>query len=291
MSLEENELLEEEIVEENPEQEEELSEEVSEEETPVEETDEEAEKAKKYGHLSKEEWISSGKDPKLWKSPKEFNKTGEIIDQIYSLKKQVEQRDKELKSVIEYQQRTAQREYERARKDLEQQLANSKNDMDVEGVAHYTQELVRLEDREQQNHLQLQRQQQEQAVNSFTERNQHWFNDQNPDLKNRAIEIDNEIKADINAGRMRVNSLDEIAQMIEKRMGYEYPDRVLGRTSSVRPNISSSQSVVNKTAVSKKYVLKNLSQEHRDTYNVYKRINPKITEADFIQKLKADGEI
>jgi hypothetical protein len=255
----------------------------------------EVEKAKKYGHISKEDWVAQGRNPNEWKSPKEFNKTGDVIEQVLSLKKQIEQRDRELKSVIEYQQRTSQREYERAKKELEAQLTHSKNDMDVEGVAHYTQELVRLEDREQQNHLQLQQQQQQRAIESFTERNQHWFNDRNPDLRDRAVEIDNEIKADINAGRLRVNSLDEIAQMIEKRMGYEYPDRVLGATRGQRPpSVSPSQSSVNKSAANTNSVsktFKGLSQGHKDTYNVYKRMNPNITEAEFINRLKKDGEI
>lgn len=244
------------------------------------------ERAKKYGHLSKDEWIAAGKDPKLWKSPEEFDKTGKVIEQLYTLKKKVDQRDKEIQNLIEYQQRTAQREYEKAKQDLEARLAYSKSDMDMEGVSHYTRELVRLQDNEQQTKVQNAQQAQQIAQQAFIERNQHWFNDRNPDLKNRAIEIDNELKSIYpNA------SYEDLAEKIEKRMQYEHPERVLGQSHSARPGNSPSQSSVNKTAVSKSHVLRNLSQEHRDTYNVYKRINPKITEADFIQKLKADGEL
>lgn len=255
--------------------------------------DEVTEKAKKFGHLSKEDWVAQGRDPKQWKSPEEFNRTGDAIEQIIALRKRIDQRDRELEAVIEYQKRTAQREYERAKQDLESRLSASKDDMDIEGVAHYTKELTKLEQIESSNQLQLQQEKQNSALNSFIERNQHWYNDRNPDLVNRAVEIDNEIKADINAGRLKVNSLDDIAVMIEKRLAYEHPDRVLGNARSQKPPTISNSSV-NKTAankVSSTKVFKNLSQEHRDTFNVYKRMNPNITEAEFINRLKQDGEI
>lgn len=238
------------------------------------------ERAKKYGHLSMEEWVAQGRDPAKYKTPEEFDKTGKVIEQLYTLKKKVDQRDREIQALIDYQQRTAQREYERARQDLEARLAAAKDDMDMEGVAHYTRELVQIQNNEQNNQVQ----QRQSAQQAFIERNQHWFNDRNPDLKQRAIEIDNEIKSIFpNA------SFEELAQKIETRMQYEYPERVLGQNHSVRP--VASQSSVNKTAIVKKHSINSLSQEHRDTFNVYKRINPKITEAEFIQKLKNDGEL
>lgn len=251
-------------------------------------------RAKKYGHLSKEEWIAQGRDPDQWKSPEEFDKVGKILEQVYSLRKQMDQRDREIKALVEYQERTSQREYERAKADLESRLASARDDMDVEGVEHYKEELVKLNYMEQQQQQQNQQNQRQAALNSFKERNAHWFNDRNPDLVNRAVAIDDEIKADINAGRLKVNSLDEIGTMIEKRMQYEYPDRVLKQTYQKPPSVPPSRSSVNKTAVNKnsaKSAFKNLSQEHKDTYNVYKRINPNITEADFIARLKKDGEI
>lgn len=253
-------------------------------EEPAEQNDEETAQAKKFGHLSKEDWIAQGRDPKLYKTPEEFNKTAQVIDQLYSLKKKVDQRDKEIEALVAYQQRTAQREYERAKQELERQLDSSKNDMDMDGVAHYTKELVRLQDAEELSTVQHKARAQQDAQAAFIERNQHWFNDRNPDLKNRAIEIDNEIK------ELYPNaSYDELAQKIEARMQYEHPERVLGQRTAARPNTS--QSSVNKTAVVKTHGFKSLSQEHRDTYNVYKRINPKTTEAEFIARLKADGEI
>lgn len=253
------------------------------------------ERAKKYGHLSKEDWIAQGRRPEDWKTPEEFDKTGKVIEQIYSLKKQIEQRDREMKAVIAQQERIAQREYERAKKELESRLAAAEEDMDVKSVSHYTRELVRLEDMEQQTQTQQYQQQQQQAKQNFLERNQHWFNERNPDLQQRAIEIDNEIQADINAGRIKVNSYDDIGVMIEKRLAYEHPERILGPKKVIRPNVSSP---VNKTAVnanSAKRTFQTLSQDLKDTYNAHKRIRAsmgqELTEAEFIERLKADGEI
>ncbi len=279
--------LNEEIIDEIIDNDEESIEEIIEEdESTTEEDSEVVERAKKYGHLSKEEWIAAGNDPAKYKSPEEFDKTGKVIEQLYSLKKKVDQRDREIQSLVEYQQRTAQREYERARQEIEARLAHSKDDMDMEGVVHFTRELDKLQQNEQSNKSQQMQQSQQSAQQAFIERNQHWFNDRNPDLKNRAIEIDNELKV-----KHPNSSYDELAELIELKMLKEFPERVLGQSHRSNNSLGSRNSLVNKTAVVKKNVFKNLSQEHKDTYNVYKRINPKTTEADFIQKLKNDGEI
>lgn len=262
------------------------------EESPPEE-DEVVERAKKYGHLSKEEWIAAGKDPDKYKTPEEFDKTGKVIEQLYSLKKKVDQRDREIQSLVEYQQRTSQREYERAKQELEQRLALSKDDMDMEGVSHYTKELVRLQDNEQSSKAHQMQQAQYAAQQAFIERNQHWFNDRNPDLKNRAIEIDNELK-----GIYPNATYEELAQKIETRMQYEHPERVSGQTRA-RPSVSPSQSSVNKTAVntsSVKRTFQSLSQDLKDTYSATKRIvesrgDKEYTVNDFINQLKKDGEL
>lgn len=259
-----------------------------------EENEEVVERAKKYGHLSKEEWEAQGRNPQEWKSPEEFDKTGKVIEQLYSLKKKVDQRDREIQSLVEYQQRTSQREYERAKQELEQRLAYSKNDMDMEGVSHYTKELTRLQDNENSSKAHQAAQAQRSAQEAFIERNQHWFNDRNPDLKNRAIEIDNEIKSVYpNA------TYEELAQKIETRMQYEHPERVLGAKQSRSHVAPSSQSSVNKTSAgvsSVKRTFQSLSQDLKDTYSATKRIiesrgDREYTVNDFINQLKKDGEI
>lgn len=282
--------IEEELEVEEPEQEEAELESESE---PKGEDTEVVERAKKFGHLSKEEFIAAGNDPAKYKTPEEFDKTGKVIDQLYSLKKKVDQRDREIQALVDYQQRTAQREYERAKQELEARLNESKNDMDMEGVSHYTKELVRLQDNEQSSKVQQQQQSQYAAQQAFMERNQHWFNDRNPDLKNRAIEIDNELK-----GIYPNASYEELAQKIETRMRYEHPDRVEEARHS-RPSISSAASSVNKTAVktsSAGRTFQALSQDLKDTYSATKRIvesrgDKEYTVNDFIDQLKKDGEL
>ena len=102
----------------------------------------------------------------------------------------------------------------------------------------------------------------------------------------------------VNAGKLKVNSYDDIAVMIEKRLGYEHPERVLGQRKVSRPNLSPSTSSVNKTAVntsSAKRTFQGLSQELKDTYSAHRRIRAslgeELTEADFIERLKKDGEL
>ena len=271
----------------------EIEEQAEERDDEAKEEDEVVERAKKYGHLSKEEWIAAGKDPDKYKSPEEFDKTGKVIEQLYTLKKKVDQRDREIQALVDYQKRTSQREYERAKQELETRLAASKDDMDVEGVAHYTKELTRLQDNEQNSQAQQMQHAQQMAQQSFMERNQHWFNDRNPDLKQRAIEIDNELKSVYpNA------TYEELAQKIETRMQYEHPERVSGQTRA-RPIVSSSQSSVNKTAVntsSVKQAFQRLPQDLKDTYTATKRIiesrgDKEYTVGDFITQLKKDGEL
>lgn len=220
--------------------------------------------------------------------PEEIVEEPTTEKQLEQLRKKVDQRDREIEALVEYQQRTAKREYEKAKQDIQNQLAAAKDDMDVEGVARYTQELARLEHVEQTSHVNNQQERQRIALEGFKSRNQHWFNDKNSDLVNRAVEIDNELK------RKYPNAdFEELAEMIELKMLKEYPDKVLNRNSRA-PSSITNNSAVNKTALNRNSVTKTfrgLSQEHRDTYNVYKRINPNITEADFISRLKQDGEL
>lgn len=282
-------------------QEENLPEEPEDEEEPEEggRDIEVVEQAKKYGHLDKEEWVAQGRNPEDWKSPEEFHQTGKILEQVYSLKKKVDQRDREIQALVDYQQRTSQREYDKAKQELEQRLAIAKDDMDVEGVARYSQDLVRIQDTQAQSQAQQWQQAQKSAQDAFLERNQHWFNDRNPDLKERAIAIDKELKdAYPNA------TYEQLAQKIETRMQYDYPERVLGGNSGSKRPVpvasSPSQSSVNKSAVNKgasgKKAFQSLSQDHKDTYNATKRIvesmgNREYTYDEFISQLKKDGEL
>ena len=286
--------LEEEVLEEVEPEEEASEEDVEPEEDESSEDDEIVQRAKKYGHLSKEEWIAQGKNPDLWKSPEEFDKTGKILEQIYSLRKKVDQRDREIEAMVEFQRRTSKREYDRAKQELQSKLKESEEDMDVKGVAHYTKELTRLEDMEQHETQQQQLSYQQQAQQAFIERNQHWYNDRNPDLQQQAMLINNEL-----AQKNPNMDPNDIAEIIEYRIQREHPERVLGESRKSKPVVSPNRSSVNKTAVKKTSLdrtFNGLSQELKDTYSATKRIAEKIdgkpyTKADFIKELKDYGEI
>src|ERR1044071_1145479 len=60
------------------------------------------EKAKQYGHLSYDEWVKRGNDPKKYKSEQEYVRTGEILEQLFELKKKLGQRDREIEALLEY---------------------------------------------------------------------------------------------------------------------------------------------------------------------------------------------
>ena len=210
------------------------------------------------------------------------------------MKKRLDQRDNQIKSLVNYQTRTSEREYGRAKQELEGRLAASKDDMDMEGVSHYTKELTNLENTENDNQEQLIQQQRQQALTDFAERNQHWFNDRNPDLIQRAEDIDTELK-----GVYPNASFEDLATKIETRMKYEFPDRMGGQETPRPPTISPSRSSVNKTAVNRSTPnreFQKLSQELKDVYNATKMTRKSITGGDypiseFIERLKKDGEI
>lgn len=272
---------------------EELVEEFEQEEELVEEVEQDEEvvsRAKKYGHMSKEDWVAQGRDPNQWKSPEEFDNVGKkISEQLSYLRQKVDQRDKEIAALVDYQQRTAQREYAKAKQEVEQQLQLSRDDMDVAGVEHYSKELANMQVQETKSQEQHWQQQRQETLNKFQERNKHWYNEQNPDLMQHAYMIDQDIK-----NRYPNLSLEDSAQMIESRMYREFPDRV-GGVQKPRPNIS--QSSVNKTtkAVGGGKSFQSLSSELKATYEATKRIieskGREYTQADFIARLKQDGEI
>lgn len=281
----------EDAVEENKDVEEKL-EDVEEVEEPEQEEpevveDETVEKAKKYGHLSKDEWIAQGRNPDEWKSPEEFNRTGEIIDQLRSLRNDIKKRDREIESLVKYNERISQREYERAKQELEGRLKAAEDDYDAEGIKHYVKEIDRLEQSKQQEQQSKVYEAQQEAQQRFIDRNQHWFNDRNPDLVRRAQEIDNEYK---NRGW----SLDDIAEIIEVKIAKEFPERILGQPKASRPTMAPSQSSVNKSAktASSGMSFSKLPQDLKDTYDAIKRATPgEYTKAQFMQRLKEDGEI
>ena len=253
-------------------------------------------KAKQYGHVSREDWIAQGKDPDDWKSPKEFVRTGEILDQLYSLRKEISQRDNEIQSLVDYNRRVSEREYERAKQELHAQLQNAKNYDDVESVEHLTRQIGNLEYQEQQERLQSLNNLRQNVMSQFMARNGHWYNNQHPELVQKAQMIGNELK------QYYPNlPIEEAARRIEERMKLEHPEIAVSNPAVPKPVLSSSNSALNQSASvakggSAEAIFNRLPKDLKDVYHSSKRTLEKIpgvtyTINEYIDKLKSDGEI
>ncbi len=253
------------------------------------------EKAKSTGYLTKEEFIAKGGDPKKYKTAEEFVRTGEMIDQIYSLKKILEKRDKEVEAIYKHQQETISEHKRRAREELEARLSEAMQIGDVENVQKLTQAKTQLDYKDQLDQQRTAAEAQMSALTRFVDNNKHWFNDQHPELKQRAIELDTFIRT-----QNPHITYDELASRVEAQMKFEYP-QIVGRGAVNRHNLSASRSAVAKSegdsdmSGSDDKLYSKLTSEEKAMYAAVKRISAKIGEdvsvKEFVQKLKEDREI
>lgn len=262
------------------------------------------EAAKKHGHLNEEEYQAKHGSLKGYKSPEQFNKYGEawneVTDVIKGMKKQLDERDKQLESLVKYQERIEDRAYQKARGELERQLQEAKNLGDVASVEYLTKEKAKQEFQESQKQVQISEQQRMETERQFMERNKHWYNI-NAQMTQRAREIDAAVRQEAQVYNIPL-TYEALANQVEARLRFEYPDVMItgNRTS---PTISSTQSAVNRgtngtgLADSVDKVFNGLDEEHRSIYLAVKRGYEKssggkpYTKKDFINQLKKDGEI
>lgn len=273
--------------------------------------DEVKSKAKKFGHLSKEDFIARGGKAENYKNEEEFVKYGEDYSTVKpvldSLKKQLDRKEKEIEAILEYQKRTAEREYARARQEVEASLQQAKNLGDIDRVEALSQEKAKLDIAKQNDNLAAQKAAQQEAVDEFLSRNNHWFNKDHPDLMEKAQQVDIEVRQDYPNITHK-----ELARRVENRMRDLYPD-VVGRGNVQRPVMNASRSAVAKSSVEngrsdddiklfKKICAEN--PQYKYMYDAQKRlmekgfkdlkgkeVKPKYTERDFINQLRKDREI
>ena len=273
----------------NPEEEKELPEEEVAAEQPI---DENEEKARHYGWKPKGEWDG---EPDEWKSANQFVKTGNLIDKVNSIERENGELKTQLKSVVEYNQRVSQREYEKAKNDLEAGLNQAKDYGDVDEVDNLRTQLTQLTEQENVARNQQWQQHQSQILNAFKERNKSWFNDQHPEMITRATQLDAELRGYF------PNDLAALSTAIEERMKIEYPNIVQPGATRQDASISPMQSAVNKSAVGKtggnsEMTFRKLPKDLKDVYFATKKMiegngNLKYSVDDFVAKLKEDGEI
>lgn len=245
--------------------------------------------AKKFGHISKEEWVAQGRDPAAYKTEEDFVQYGKTYNELQALRKKNERIEKQLEMLVDYKKQDVLRTVQQAKKQLESELRQAKEINDVDAVERLTAQKVKMDfdaSTEAQNEM---LQAQAQANREFEERNKYWYNDSNPDLK---------IEAQSHATRIMQlypeKSVFEVAQMVEKRMKYEHPE--LDVTAKSRVTRSSAESNVARsssdhaTKQSDSGSIKALSPDQQAEFNVTRDIlsksGIKYTVKDYQEGLK-----
>lgn len=277
-----------------------IQEEAVQEETP------ELQKAKTYGYLTREEYIAKHGTDEGFKSPEQFNKFGEsygeVKDLLKGLKSKLDQRDKELEASLKYIENVRDREREKAKLDLANALQHAKEIGDVDRATELVREQTRQEMLEQQTRGNAIQDEAVKELSAFKERNKHWYNEQHPELVQRAAELDEQIRSGefaLKHGIPTPTTYGQLARQIELVMKQEYPDLIgIPEARQAAPVISQTSSDVNKSAQAKSAtrVFNSLSDDHKALYSGLSRLyekstGNKLTYERFIQKLKDDGEI
>lgn len=265
--------------------------------------DEQVSKAKKNGYLTEDEYLAKHGSLEGFKSAEQFNKYGEawgeVSEVIKGLQKQVEESRKQTEVLVNYQQRTEERAYQRARQDLEAQLQQARNLGDVESVEHLVKEKSKLEFHESQNNHAKLEQQRLRVEQDFRENNKHWFGI-NQEMTQRAVQLDLMIREEAVKNNIPL-TYESLAKQVEAYLRAEFPDTMIVKATQ-GPSISASRSNMNKgsngSAIlnSDDKTFNSLSNDHKLMYQAVKRIyesgsGKEYTKKDFINKLKTDGEI
>lgn len=257
---------------------------------PIEESEEQIEeelksvpevkdKAKKFGHLSKEDWVKQGRDPDKWKSEEEFVEFGDSYSKlrphIDTLKKEISKRDTALDTMAQYIDEIRQREYQRGKQEVEERLRQAREMGDIQAVEDLTRKQAQFDAESRSKQISDAAKAQKEALEVFIDRNKHWFNDQHPDLQAKALQLGQQIR------RLypTISYADE-ASMIEERMKFEHAD-IVGSGQSRNNPITPSRSMVNKSAmdsspVTEDRAFRSLSADQRSEFNYVKQMVEKV---------------
>lgn len=255
-----------------------ITEDSSEAEEPQENTEQEA---KKFGHLSKEDWIAQGRDPAKYKSPEEFVKYGndykEVKDLIKSLKEENKTYTKQIDILVDAHKRSAESSVAQAKLELENQLKIAKEYGDVAAVERLTEQKI-------VNNIQAEQLQQQQLNDEkkkvdeiFVSRNKHWFNDSHLDLVEESKNISKEISS-----YYPNLSYAEHVRRIEERMKFEHPDLVAVKETTSEPHIGATASGMAKSTANssagnnEERAFKALSPAQRAEFNTVRKLVERI---------------
>ncbi len=282
--------------EEESESEDEGSEDVSN-ETQDEVDPEVVQKAKKNGHLNREDYIKKYGSDKGYKSPQEFNKFGDIYPEIKDALKTMNQklaaREKDLEVTTNYIKSVREREREQARRDVLAALKEAEQMGDVQAVRHLTKEEAKLDYMDAQEVAKKATDDIHHAVSSFEQRNADWYN-KDMEMTARATQIDQEIRQGRYAHIMPVpTNYEQLANQIEVIVKNEFANRVQSKQNIRQaPALNQAKSAISKPTGNVEVKFKGLSNDHKLLFATLNRMQGcAYTKEEFINKLKKDGEI
>lgn len=268
-----------------------LDQEVEQPELPIEEAEVEQEKR---GYLTYDEYVNTGGDPEAYQGPKAYDNYGKLIKEVKQLQKEVRSKNTTLETMVDLYKKEEERIADKYRNYYQQQqriLAEAEQVGDIPAVREASQALVRTEQQYTAETQHNKMAQQQQLVSLFEQRNQDWYNTQNPDLvdtaKRLAIQYEREYP------HLAMNDPAYLLQKVEDEMRGRYvhaQDLHVSRkeTLSATPNytIPPSQGVVNRTGVGKTKIsslTKEQQEEYRMTSQFYKNTGIDYTIDDYIK--------
>lgn len=256
-------------------------------------------KAKSTGHLTAEEYQAKHGSLKGYKTEEEFVRTGDMIEQIMSLKKKLDKRDNEVEAIYNYHRDMLQETKKKAKAELENRLIQAREYGNIEAIEALTAQKTRDEYTEQQEQLKTQFTNQQQVVEEFIERNKHWYNDNHPEAKVAADNYDRMLTQKYQRLGIVV-PLQQLAQEVEDCMRNDPNFREIVNTGIVSRSVVSTptRSTVNKsvnTTESDDRIYSKLNQDQKLMYQTTKRMlgkqNIQYSVKDFATQLKNDGEL
>ncbi len=267
-----------------------------------EQTPDEVNEAKKHGHLSEEDYKKKHGSLEGYKSPEEFNKYGkawnEVGDVIKGMKKQLDDRDKQLEALVKYNERTEERATIRARQQLEAQLNEAKRLGDTQAVEQLAKEKAKIEFSQAQQLQENSEAIRMQVEREFRDANKHWMGI-NQTMTSRVQQIDKEERDRATQAGIGL-TYQQLANVVTARMRIEFPEEMLsGNAGNNAPSLSSSRSSVDKSIGTSDSYDKIFNKLESDHIAVFKATNNMLlrqkrmpyTKKEFIEKLRKDGEI
>lgn len=100
--------------------------------------------ARAGGWVPQEEWVAQGNDPEDWRDAKTFNDRGELFDKIASLKQQIKNSNKSLKTLSEHHKKVYEKAHQEALEELKSQFEKAVEDGDAKKITDINEKMLDL---------------------------------------------------------------------------------------------------------------------------------------------------